>query len=123
MMTGYRRSSAIISSRSRLPMRKVKAESFRWISFTTRMAAGSSRIALHRRVQTVTLELMHKMLCLFQTFTHQHAFAGGVDLHHMVFGFRLWPMENLLKNVRHVIHQVHWIVPANDEVTRLKCFF
>ena len=48
------------------------------------------------------------------------AFALIVDLHHVNLGFLPLPAEDDLKHMRHVVHEIDRIVPANDEVARFE---
>ena len=43
-----------------------------------------------------------------------------MDLEHMEFGLLLGPTEDGLKDMRDVIHEIDWIIPADDEVTRFE---
>ena len=71
-------------------------------------------------MKTVALELMDVMLGLFHAFPHQNALALLVDLEHMKLRLFSGPSENLLKDMRDIIHEIHWVVPANHKVTRLQ---
>ena len=77
-------------------------------------------ITLHGRMQAVALELVDIKLRLFHALARQHAFTLFVDLHHVDLGFLSLPAEDDLKHMRHVVHQVDRIVPANDPVTRFE---
>src|SRR5438067_558824 len=81
-----------------------------------------SVIFLDGSVKGILLELMDVMLGLFHALARKDALAGVMDLEHVVFGFGFGPAENNLEDVCHVLHQVHRIIPANDEVTRLEGF-
>src|SRR5947209_2603716 len=63
---------------------------------------------------------MHIMLGFLHALARQHAFALFVDLEHVKLRLFSCPAEDLLKDVRHIIHIVHRVIPANDQVTRLK---
>src|SRR5688572_10953461 len=97
-------------------MRKVQCNSSRLISFTKNSPV--SVILFHGGVEAITMQLMHVMLSLLETVAHQDTFAGVVHLEHMLLGLGFRPTENLLENVRHVIHEIYGIVPANNNVTR-----
>ena len=77
-------------------------------------------ITLHGRMQAVFLELVDIKLRLFHAFARQHAFALIVYLQHVNLGFLPLPAEDDLKHVRHVVHQVDRVVPANDPVARFE---
>ena len=73
-------------------------------------------VALHGGVQAVALELMHEVLRFFEGVFDEDAFAGGVDLEHVEFCFWARPVEDLLKDMGDIFHEVHRVVPANHEV-------
>src|SRR5437667_11906632 len=71
-------------------------------------------------MQTVALELMHVMLGLFHALTSQNALALLMHLKHVKLRLFPGPPENLLKDMRHIIHEIHRVIPANDQETRLQ---
>jgi hypothetical protein len=77
-------------------------------------------ITLHGRMQGVFLELVDIKFRLFHAFTRQHAFALVMDLQHVDLGFLPLPAEDNLKHMRHVVHQVDRVVPANDPIARFE---
>ena len=77
-------------------------------------------ITLHRRMQGVFLELVDIKLRLFHAFARQHAFALVMDLQHVDLGLLSLPAEDDLKHMRHIVHEVDGVVPANDEVARFE---
>jgi hypothetical protein len=86
------------------------------ISFTAFLGWSCLVVALHGGVQTIALELMNEMFGLFEAVADEDALAGVVDLEHVEFGFLTGPSEDLLEDVGDVIHHVHGVVPANDQV-------
>ena len=71
-------------------------------------------------MQAVSLELVDIKLRLFHALARQHAFALVVDLQHVDLGLLPLPAEDDLKHMRHVVHQVDRVVPANDPITRFE---
>ena len=82
-----------------------------------------SLVMLHRRMETVFLELVHIMLRFLETLTGQDAFPLLVDLQHMKFGFFPGPSEHGLKHVGDIIHEIDRIIPTNNQVARLQSGF
>jgi len=71
-------------------------------------------------MQAVFLELVDIKLRLFHALARQHAFALFMDLQHVDLGLLPLPAEDDLKHVRHVVHEIDRVVPANDEVARFE---
>jgi hypothetical protein len=63
------------------------------------------------------------MLRFFKAISSQDAFALLMDLEHVKLGLFFGPAENGLKNVRDIIHKIDRVVPANNEIPRLKAGF
>lgn len=66
------------------------------------------------------LKLVDVGLGFFQAFAGEDAFALVMDLEHVIFGFLLLPAKNHLEDVRHVLHEIYRIIPANNQVTRIE---
>ena len=63
------------------------------------------------------------MLRFLETFASQDALALLMNLEHMEFRLLPWPPKNRLKNVGDIIHEIDRIIPANDQIPRLKAGF
>jgi NAD(P)-dependent dehydrogenase (short-subunit alcohol dehydrogenase family) len=85
------------------------------------LRGGISLVALHRRMQAVFLQLVDVMLGLFHALASQDALALLVHLQHVKFRLLARPSENKLKHVSDVIHIVHRVIPADDQVAGLQC--
>ena len=59
------------------------------------------------------------MLGFFETLTDEHALALVMDLLHVEFRLFTLPAEDGLENVRDINHQIHRIVPADHQETRV----
>ena len=73
-------------------------------------------------MQAVAMELMDVMFGFIKTFADEDTLAGVMHLEHVLLGFRARPAENFLKNVRDVIHQIHGVIPTNNDVARFVTF-
>ena len=74
-------------------------------------------------MQAVALELMNVMLGLFHALTRQNALALLVYLKHVKLRLFPRPPENLLKDVRDIIHEIHRVIPAYNQKPRLQSRF
>ena len=74
-------------------------------------------------MEAVALKLVNVVLSFFHALASQNAFALLMNLQHVEFGFLLRPTEHLLKDVGDVSHQIHWVIPANDQVTGFQSRF
>jgi len=82
-----------------------------------------SLVMLHRRMETVFLELVHIMLRFLKALARQNAFALFMNLKHMKFRFLARPSKNPLEHVSNVIHVIDWVIPADHQITGLKLRF
>lgn len=67
------------------------------------------------------MQLVHIMLGPLQGVADQHTLSLLVYLHHVQLGLLPVPAKHRLKNMRDVIHQIHRIIPTNDQVTGFQC--
>lgn len=63
---------------------------------------------------------MHVKLGFLHALARQHALALVVDLGYVMLGLLPVPAEDHLENVCYVIHEVHRVIPANDQITRFE---
>lgn len=77
-------------------------------------------VRLHGGVQPVAVKLVHIMFSLLEAFACEKAFSLIVNLQHVVLGFLFGPAKNNPKDVRHVLHQVYRVVPANHQIAGLQ---
>ena len=68
------------------------------------------------------MQAVHIMLGPLKPVTGEHAFALAMDLQHVLLCLGALPAKNGHEHVRHVIHQVHGVIPANDNIARLEGF-
>ena len=68
------------------------------------------------------MQAVHVMLGSLKAITGKHAFAMAMHLQHVLLGLGALPAKDGHEHVRHVIHQVHGVIPTNDNIARLKGF-
>ena len=73
-------------------------------------------------VEVVALQFVNVMLRSLTPLAGQNTLAGVMNLQHVLLGLRAIPAENLHQNVRHVLHEVHRIIPAHDEKPGIENF-
>jgi 3-deoxy-7-phosphoheptulonate synthase len=77
-------------------------------------------VTLHGGLQAVALQLMNIMFRTFHAFAGEDTLALMMDLQHVPLGLGLGPAEHFPKHVRHVIHEVDRIVPADHQEAGLQ---
>jgi len=71
-------------------------------------------------MEAVFLQLMHVMLSFLHAVARENAFSLFVNLQHVELGLFSGPSKNLLEHMRNVLHVIHRVVPADDQVARLQ---
>ena len=71
-------------------------------------------------MEAVALKLMHVVFRFFQAFARQNALAVSVNLQHVFFGLLPVPAKYDLENMRHVVHVIDRVIPADYQIPRLQ---
>ena len=66
------------------------------------------------------MQLVDVKLGLFSAFPDQDTFSFLVNLDHVLFSFLLVPAKDFHEHVRHIIHEVHGVIPAYHVVGWVK---
>ena len=77
-------------------------------------------VALHGRFKAVLMELVYVVFGAFHGFAGEDTAPLPMDLEHVKLRLGFGPAKHPLEYMRHIIHQVYRIVPANHQETRLE---